>query len=266
MTLTVTILGCGTSGGVPRVGNHWGACDPSNPKNRRRRCSILVQRKVGEGTTNVLVDTAPDLREQLLDVEVGWLDGVLFTHDHADHTHGIDDLRMVFYNGRRRVAVYHDEATGNSLEQRFTYCFQSPRESEYPPILESHTIRPGEPVRIQGPGGVVEALPFRQRHGPGETLGFRFGGIAYSPDASDFPEESLMLLEKLDVWIIDALRYTEHPSHFSVDQALGWIARVKPKLAVLTHMHVDLDYETLARELPEGVEPAYDGMVLTTKG
>ena len=266
MTLKVTILGCGTSGGVPRIGNHWGSCDPSNPKNRRRRCSVLVQREGGEGTTNVLVDTAPDLREQLLEAKVGWLDGVLFTHDHADHTHGIDDLRMVSYNGRRRVVVYHDEATGRSLKERFTYCFNTPRESEYPPILDSRLIRPGEPVRIHGAGGVVEALPFRQRHGPGETLGFRFGGIAYSPDVSDLPEVSLMLLEKLDVWIIDALRYTKHPSHFSVDQALSWIARVKPKLAVLTHMHVDLDYEALARELPQGVEPAYDGMVLKTEG
>jgi phosphoribosyl 1,2-cyclic phosphate phosphodiesterase len=264
MTLKVTILGCGTSGGVPRVGNHWGACDPSNPKNRRRRCSVLVQREGGEGATNVLVDSAPDLREQLLDTGVGWLDGVLYTHDHADHTHGIDDLRMVSYNMRKRVAVYHDEATGRSLKERFAYCFDTERKSEYPPILESHVIRSGETVRIHGAGGVVEALPFRQQHGSGETLGFRFGGIAYSPDVSDLPEASLMLLENLDVWIIDALRYTRHPSHFSVEEALAWIARVRPKRAVLTHMHVDLDYETLEQELPEGVEPGYDGMVLTT--
>jgi phosphoribosyl 1,2-cyclic phosphate phosphodiesterase len=264
MTLKVTILGCGTSGGVPRVGNHWGACDPSNPKNRRRRCSVLVQREGGEGTTNVLVDSAPDLREQLLDTGVGWLDGVLYTHDHADHTHGIDDLRMVSYNMRKRVAVYHDEATGRSLKERFAYCFDTVRKSEYPPILESHVIRSGETFRIHGAGGVVKALPFRQQHGSGETLGFRFGGIAYSPDVSDLPEESLMLLENLDVWIVDALRYTRHPSHFSVEEALGWIARVKPKRAVLTHMHVDLDYEELTRELPKGVVPGYDGMVLTT--
>jgi len=264
MTLKLTILGCGTSGGVPRVGNHWGACDPSNPKNRRRRCSVLVQREGGEGTTNVLVDSAPDLREQLLDAGVGWLDGVLYTHDHADHTHGIDDLRMVSYNMRKRVAVYHDEATGRSLKERFAYCFDTARKSEYPPILESYVIRSGETVRIHGAGGVVEALPFRQQHGSGETVGFRFGGIAYSPDVSDLPEESLMLLENLDVWIVDALRYTRHPSHFSVEEALAWIARVKPKRAVLTHMHVDLDYEALTRELPEGIEPGYDGMVLTT--
>jgi phosphoribosyl 1,2-cyclic phosphate phosphodiesterase len=265
MTLKLTILGCGTSGGVPRIGNIWGACDPANPKNRRRRCSVLVEREGAAGITHVLVDTSPDLRQQLLDAQVEWLDGVLFTHDHADHTHGIDDLRMVSYNGRRRVAVYYDEATGRQLKERFGYCFRMSPNGEYPPILDGREIAPAEPVRVLGPGGVVEALPFRQLHGSGETLGFRFGGIAYSPDVSNFPEETLPLLADLDVWIIDALRYSTHPSHFSVDEALHWIARVKPKRAVLTHMHVDLDYEALARSLPAGVEPAYDGMVLTTE-
>jgi phosphoribosyl 1,2-cyclic phosphate phosphodiesterase len=197
MTLKLTILGCGTSGGVPRVGNIWGACDPSNPKNRRRRCSVLVQKEGGEGTTTVLVDASPDLREQLLDIGVGWLDGVLFTHDHADHTHGIDDLRMVSYNGRRRVAVYYDQLTGQQLKQRFAYCFNMSANGEYPPILDGHEIAPGVPVKVLGQGGGIEALPFRQRHGTGETLGFRFGGIAYSPDVSDLPEESLEYLESM---------------------------------------------------------------------
>lgn len=266
MTLKLTILGCGTSGGVPRIGNHWGACDPANPKNRRRRCSLLVERAGPDGTTTALVDTSPDLREQLLDAGIGWLDGVLYTHDHADHAHGIDDLRMVSFNGRRRVDVYYDQATGRLLRSRFAYCFDTPPGSEYPAILKGHEIRAGETVEISGPGGVIEALPFRQIHGSGETLGFRFGGIAYSPDVSDLPADSLKLLEGLDVWILDALRYTPHPSHLSVEQALAFIARVKPKRAVLTHMHVDLDYETLRRELPDGVEPAYDGMVLETEG
>jgi phosphoribosyl 1,2-cyclic phosphate phosphodiesterase len=265
MTLKATILGCGTSGGVPRIGNIWGACDPGNPKNRRRRCSLLVEREGGEGTTTVLVDTSPDLREQLLDAGVGLLDGVLYTHDHADHCHGIDDLRMVSYNAHRRVGVYYDAVTGRILRQRFAYCFEPPPGSEYPAILDGHEIRAGETVSIAGAGGAIEALPFRQLHGQSETLGFRFGGIAYSPDVSGFPEESLTHLEGLDVWIIDALRYVTHPSHFSVEQALSFIARVKPRRAVLTHMHLDLDYATLARELPEGVEPAYDGMVLTTE-
>ena len=266
MTLKLTILGCGTSGGVPRIGNHWGACDPADPKNRRRRCSLLVERAGAEGETTVLVDTSPDLRQQLLDAGVGWLDGVLYTHDHADHAHGIDDLRQVAFNGHRRVDVYYDKATGKLLHSRFAYCFESPPGSEYPAVLDGHEIRAGEPVSIAGAGGAVEALPFRQIHGSGETLGFRFGGIAYSPDVSDLPEESLDALQNLDVWIIDALRYSTHPSHLSVEQALSFIVRVKPKRAVLTHMHVDLDYATLVRELPNGVEPAYDGMVLTTEG
>jgi phosphoribosyl 1,2-cyclic phosphate phosphodiesterase len=266
MTLKLTILGCGTSGGVPRVGNHWGACDPKNPKNRRLRCSLLVERVGAEGTTTVLVDTSPDLRQQLLEAGVGWLDGVLYTHDHADHAHGIDDLRQVTFNGNRRVDVYYDETTGKLLRSRFFYCFESPPGSDYPAILKGHEIRAGEPVRIGGAGGFIEALPFRQLHGAGETLGFRFGSIAYSPDVSDLPDETLAALQDLDVWILDALRYKPHPSHLSVEQALGWIARVKPKRAVLTHMHLDLDYAALARELPKGVEPAYDGMVLTTEG
>lgn len=264
MSLKVTILGCGTSGGVPRIGNEWGACDPNNPKNRRRRCALLVEREGPDGSTRVLVDTPPDLREQLIDAGVGLLDGVLFTHEHADHCHGIDDLRMVAYNKRRRVDVYYSDVTGEVLRQRFAYCFETPEGSEYPAVLNGHEIRPGEPVLIDGAGGVIEAVPFLQRHGLGETLGFRFGGIAYSPDVSDFPEDALPHLKELDVWILDALRYTHHPSHLSLEQALSWIERLTPKRAVLTHMHVDLDYETLARQLPTGVEPAYDGMVLTT--
>jgi phosphoribosyl 1,2-cyclic phosphate phosphodiesterase len=172
---------------------------------------------------------------------------------------------MVSFNVRRRIAVYYDELTGQQLRQRFAYCFNMSANGEYPPILEGHEIAPGVPVTILGPGGPIEALPFRQRHGSGETLGFRFGGIAYSPDVSDLPEDSLAYLENLDVWILDALRYTRHPSHLSVEEALAWIKRINPKRAVLTHMHVDLDYAALARELPEGVEPGYDGMVLTTK-
>jgi phosphoribosyl 1,2-cyclic phosphate phosphodiesterase len=225
---------------------------------------MLVQSKSAERTTNVLVDTSPDLREQLLDVEIGWLDGVFYTHDHADHTHGIDDLRMVSYNGRRRVAVYYDELTGQQLRKRFAYCFDMSSNDEYPAILEGRQIKHGVPVKIPGPAGIIEALPFRQRHGSGETLGFRFGGIAYSPDVSDVPEESLEYLKNLDVWIVDALRYTPHASHFSVEDALRWIERVGPRRAVLTHMNVDLDYSTLAKELPPNVEPAYDGLVLTT--
>ncbi|ODR94422.1 phosphoribosyl 1,2-cyclic phosphodiesterase [Methyloceanibacter stevinii] len=264
MSLKATILGCGTSGGVPRIGNQWGACDPSNPKNRRRRCALLVEREGENGVTRVLVDTPPDLREQLNDADVGLLDGVLYTHDHADHVHGIDDLRMVAYNGRRRVDVYYLKEAGDVLRQRFDYCFDTPPGSEYPPVLNGHEVTPGEPIVIDGPGGPIEAVPFLQQHGSTDSLGYRFDGLAYSPDVSDFPEESLRTLEGLDIWILDALRYTGHPSHLSVDQAVGWVGRMQPKRAIFTHMHVDLDYETLKEQLPDGIEPAYDGMVITT--
>jgi phosphoribosyl 1,2-cyclic phosphate phosphodiesterase len=260
MPFTFTILGCGSSAGVPRVAQGWGACDPTNPKNRRRRCSLLVQRGTGERQTTVLVDASPDLREQLLDAQVGRIDGVLFTHDHADHTHGIDDLRPLFIHNRRRVDVYVDAATSDVLRARFAYCFASPEGSEYPPILEEHRIAAGKSVTIAGEGGPVDALPYQQQHGDGASLGFRFGGLAYSCDVSGIPEPSLSTLRGLDVWILDALRYRPHPSHFSVDDALGWIERVRPRRAILTNLHTDLDYETLRRKLPPGVEPAFDGM------
>lgn len=263
MALKFTILGSGSSGGVPRIGNNWGACDRENPKNRRRRCSALVQRLVGGKTTSVLIDSGPDVRAQLLDADISTLDGVLYTHDHADHTHGIDELRVLAFNRRKRVDVYFDEATERALRQRFGYCFASPEGSSYPPILEGHHIAPGREVTIAGPAGAVRAMPFSQQHGDITSLGFRFGPIAYSSDISGLDSKALDLLQGLDVWVLDALRDQPHPSHFTVDQALEWIERVAPKRAILTHLHVDLDYEALRRRLPEHVEPAYDGMALT---
>jgi phosphoribosyl 1,2-cyclic phosphate phosphodiesterase len=262
MTLTVTILGCGSSGGVPRIGPMWGKCDPANPKNRRRRCSILVERRSKRGRTSVLVDTSPDLREQLLGVRAEALDGVLFTHDHADHTHGIDDLRMVAYAMKRRIDCYFDAATRASVVSRFAYCFGTPEGSLYPPILVAKTLTAGEALALEGAGGAIEVLPVLQAHGDIASLGFRFGGLAYSPDLSDLAADSAGLLAGLDVWIVDALRHTPHPSHFHLKRALEWIERLRPKRAILTHMTADLDYEALKRELPPGVEPAYDGMVV----
>lgn len=256
MSYRATILGCGSSGGVPRIGANWGACDPSNPKNRRWRCSMLVERIGKPRHTTVLIDSSPDVREQLLGVRCTALDGVLYTHDHADHTHGIDDLRMVSYAMKKRIDVWADDATRKSLVDRFGYCFEKPPGSTYPPILDAHPIDAAEPVRVEGPSGAIEALPVPQVHGDIATLGFRIRGLAYSPDLSDIPESSVPLLQGLDVWIVDALRFTAHPSHFSVKQALQWIERLKPKRAILTHMTTDLDYEALKRELPEGVEPA----------
>lgn len=263
MSLTVTILGCGSSAGVPRIGNNWGDCDPGNPKNNRRRCSILVQKKTSvDKVTNVLVDTTPDMRTQLLGVGIGWVDGVLYTHDHADHIHGIDDLRTISFNGRARVDVYADEPTSKTLQGRFAYCFEAPAGTPYPPILNHHLIEPAKAVAIDGEGGTITSLPFSQQHGGIMSLGYRFGGLAYSSDLNDLPDHSLEHLQNLDVWIVDALKRTPHPTHFSLDDALGWIERLKPKRAILTNMFIDMDYETLVKELSEGVEPAYDGMVI----
>jgi phosphoribosyl 1,2-cyclic phosphate phosphodiesterase len=263
MSFRATILGCGSSGGVPRIGRTmWGACDPANPKNRRRRAGLLVE-QLGRGrNTTVLVDSSPDLREQLLSVRAEALDAVLYTHDHADHTHGIDDLRVVAYAMKDRIDVWADAATRASLETRFRYCFETSGPSSYAPILNAHTIHPPEPIRVEGPTGAIDATPIPQVHGDVMSLGFRFGGLAYSPDLSDVPEDSVPLLQGLDVWIVDALRFTAHPSHFHVKKALEWIKRLHPKRAILTHMTTELDYESLKSELPDGVEPAYDGMVI----
>ncbi|WP_046863433.1 MBL fold metallo-hydrolase [Microvirga massiliensis] len=262
--LKVTILGCGSSGGVPRVGTGWGECDPSNPRNRRRRCSILVELLGPSGATTVLVDTSPDLRDQLLDAEVKRLDAVLFTHDHADHTHGIDDLRPIAGVMRRRVPVYMDPATETSLTTRFGYCFSTPEESDYWPILEARPLVAGELVVLDGPGGTLDAMPFTVMHGRTEALGFRFGRFAYVPDVSHIPQRALDELRGLELLVIDALRYTPpHPTHFTVADALGLIEQVKPERAFLTNLHTDVDYDQLARRLPPQVEPAYDGLVLT---
>jgi len=262
MSYSLTLLGTGSSGGVPRIGNNWGACDPTNPKNRRRRCSALIQRTAGRGQTTVLIDTSPDLRDQLLDAGVVTVDGVLYTHDHADHTHGIDDLRILAFNMNRRVDVYFDAATGATLRRRFDYCFQAPSGSAYPPIINGYDIVPPAPVRIDGAAGPVDAIPIVQEHGPMASLGFRVRNIAYSPDVSGLSAQAIGQLENLDLWIVDALRYVPHPSHFSVEQALACIEIVKPKRAILTHLHVDLDYAKLKRELPPHVSPAYDGMTV----
>jgi phosphoribosyl 1,2-cyclic phosphate phosphodiesterase len=266
MSLTFTILGCGSSMGVPRPALGWGACDPANPKNRRRRTSLLVEQTDGAGRTRVLVDTSPDLREQLLDADVDWLDGVLFTHPHADHIHGIDDLRPLFVKKRRRVDVYLDEPTAQNMLARFRYCFETPPGSEYPPIATERRIEAGRTLTINGEGGPIEVLPILQEHGDIPSLGFRFGNLAYCCDLSGLPGQSVAALAGLSVWIVDALRYTPHPSHFSVADALTWIERVKPKRAILTNLHSDLDYEELRRRLPSFVEPAYDGLRISLDG
>jgi phosphoribosyl 1,2-cyclic phosphate phosphodiesterase len=249
LSRALTILGCGSSGGVPRVAQGWGACDPNNPRNQRRRCSALLDRVGPDGKTAVLIDAAVDR-----------LDGVLLTHPHADHTHGIDDLRPLVIAMRKRIEIHMDTPTSVEVAGKFSYVFASPPGSSYPPILREMRLTAGEACAIAGPGGEIETVPFDLDHGDITALGIRFGGLAYTPDLVGIPEKSLPHLEGLDVWIIDALRYATHPSHLSVDQALGWIERMRPRRAILTNLHTDLDYETLRARLPDNVVPAYDGM------
>lgn len=261
MTTTLRILGCGSSGGVPRLGGHWGDCDPTNPKNVRTRCSMLVTKTGDNGTTRVLIDTSPDLRQQLLDAEVGELDAVVYTHAHADHVHGLDDIRMVVYNMRQRLQVWADGDTGNQLLARFGYAFVQPKGSSYPPICDLNTID-GDIV-IDGAGGAITLTPFEVEHGSIDALGFRIGNAAYLPDVSDIPDDVWPHLQNLDLWIVDALRRDPHPTHAHLAKTLEWIDRVAPKRAVLTNMHIDLDYATLAAETPDHITPAFDGLTLT---
>ncbi|HPG03393.1 MAG: MBL fold metallo-hydrolase [Methylobacteriaceae bacterium] len=260
MSFSATILGCGSSAGVPRVAQGWGACDPSNPRNRRRRCALLVSREGVAGSTEVVVDLGPDIREQLLDARVMHIDAILLTHAHADHIHGIDDVRPYVIEHGRLLPVYMDAPTSAGVREKFGYIFRTPEGSQYPPLLREHGLTPGRKVVLDGPGGPVDALPILFRHGDIDALGFRFGDLAYTPDVSDIPPESAKLLEGLDVWIIDALRYRRHPSHLTVAEALSWIERLKPRRAILTNLHTDLDYATLERELPLNVIPAFDGL------
>jgi phosphoribosyl 1,2-cyclic phosphate phosphodiesterase len=262
MSLRATILGCGSSGGVPRVGGDWGVCDPANSKNRRRRCSLLLQLGRGNETTTVLIDTSPDMREQMLSADVQRLDAVWYTHEHADHTHGIDELRGFFLRQRQRIPVWADASTTEMLKLRFAYCAVTAPGSEYPPILDLNLLTAQQPVSASGAGGTITALPFNVVHGNITALGFRVGGLAYTPDLNDIPPESVEALAGLDVWIVDALRPTPHSSHFSLPETLAWIERLKPKRAILTNMHIDLDYATLRANLPAHIEPAYDGMTI----
>lgn len=261
-SLRFTILGCGSSGGVPRLGGDWGTCDPTNAKNRRRRCSMLVERISGDARTRVLIDTSPDMREQLLDAGVGELDGVVFTHSHADHTHGIDDLRQIVFNTGNRLPVWADGPTENALIARFGYAFVQPQGSPYPPILELKSITDA-PFDVTGPAGPIRFAPFTADHGAMQALGFRIGNLAYLPDAVALPQASWDCLHALEVWVVDALRRKPHPTHAHLAMTLDWIARAKPARAVLTNMHLDMDYETLRAELPMGITPAYDGMTIT---
>ena len=258
--LRFTILGCGSSGGVPRLGGLWGDCDPTNPKNRRTRCSMLVERTDAGGTIRVLIDTSPDMREQLLSAGVGELDAVVFTHAHADHVHGIDDIRQIVFNTRRRMPVWADGPTQDALVSRFGYAFVQPEGSSYPPICDMHTIHGS--FTIAGAGGDIALTPFRVEHGMIEALGFRIAGLAYLPDVSDMDEAAWAAVQGLDCWVLDALRRKPHPTHIHLARALEWIERARPRRAILTNMHIDMDHATLVAETPGHVDVAHDGMTI----
>ena len=260
--ITATIMGCGSSGGVPRVGNAWGACDPDNPRNRRRRCALLIEGRtpgIAE-PTRIVIDTGCDLREQLLDARVDRVEAVFYTHEHADHTHGIDDLRVLALNNRKRVDVYFSKEAGDRIREAFSYCFTSPPDSDYPPILNAHHIKAGDDIVVEGPGGAIKLHAFAQDHGSIISLGYRVGAFAYSCDLSGIPYVSRPAVSALDLWIIDALRPLPHPSHLSLPESLAVIADLKPRQAVLTNLHIDMDYAVVDATTPTNVTPAFDGM------
>lgn len=256
--MKVTVLGCGPSTGVPVIGGNWGRCDPTDPRNRRRRVSVLVE----INGVVILIDTSPDLREQLLDASVRRIDAVVLTHAHADHLHGIDDLRSVNRLMRSAIPLYADARTLVEIRSRFGYVFK-PVEAPgrfYKPTLVPHEIV--GPFDIRG----ISVLPFVQDHGFSTTLGLRIGGFAYSTDVTELDDNAFVALAGIKLWIVDCLRREPHPTHSHLAKTLSWIARVRPGQAVLTHMDQSLDYRELSAELPTGVEPGYDGLVIELSG
>jgi phosphoribosyl 1,2-cyclic phosphate phosphodiesterase len=264
VTRRFTLLGCSSSPGVPRINGDWGNCDPNNPRNRRTRASFLIE-QIGPdgGKTTVVVDTGPDFREQMIRAKVEHIDAVVYSHAHADHLHGIDDLRGYFITQKNRIPIYAEPVTMARIEDGFGYCLKTPAGSSYPPIVQPMIVDSlDQPIEISGAGGTLSLLPLKQQHGDIISIGLRIGDVAYCCDISDFPEETVGKLSGLDLLYIDALQYRPHPSHLSLDQALSWIERLAPRHAVLTHMHTPLDYETVMGETPSHVEPGYDGYVI----
>ncbi|MBV9587340.1 MAG: MBL fold metallo-hydrolase [Alphaproteobacteria bacterium] len=252
--MKVTVLGCGASWGVPAIGPDWGRCDPTDPRNRRRRCSLLVESR---GRT-ILIDTSPDLREQLLDARVSRIDAVLLTHAHADHLHGIDDLRMISKLAGHAIPFYGSGPALEEAQRRFGYAFRpvAPDKPVYRPALDAREIE--GPFTAAG----VAVVPFTQSHGFSETLGFRLGPAAYSTDVVELGDAAFDALAGVELWVVDCLRREPHPTHANLAKVLGWIGRVRPARAVLTHMDQSLDYGELSTELPPGVEPGRDGLVI----
>lgn len=249
--MKVTILGCGSSGGVPLINGHWGDCDPLDPRNHRRRSGILIE----HDSHYLLIDTTPDLREQLLDARTPTIDAVLYTHAHADHIHGLEELRPFWYDRQKPIPVYGHRETLEEIQRTFNYAFQASHEF-YQPFVEAHSIE--DPFELFG----LAITPIQQDHVVMTSWGYRIGDMAYSTDFKTISPDELNKLRDLDLWIVDCLRYEEHPTHSHFDGTLALIHEVRPKKAILIHMNHQLDYQALLKQCPPGVEPAYDGMVI----
>ena len=260
--MQITILGCGSSTGVPRVGNDWGLCDPEVPENMRSRCSILLERVQKDKKTSIVIDTGPDFRMQMNRANVKKIDAVFYTHEHADHTHGIDDLRMYALRDKKRIDVYASQNTSKNLMDKFGYCFTNNSNGAYPPILNLNIVEHGIKYTIDGDGGTIDITPVNQIHGNIFSFGFKINNVVYSSDISDIPAKSSKYIEKSDLWIVDSLRWDAHPTHFHVDKALDLIQKLYVKEAILTNLHIDLDYKILKNYLPKNVSPAYDGLII----
>jgi phosphoribosyl 1,2-cyclic phosphate phosphodiesterase len=264
-SLKFTLLGSGSSGGVPRVGNQWGKCDPSNSKNRRRRCAALIETTSESGTTSVLIDAGADLREQLLSANVKHLDGVLLTHSHADHIFGLDDLRQLALVMKTPIPVHMDAKTAEIVMPAFGYIFKQAPTSSYPAFCTHREIHHEESICIDGAAGSMDFLPLVAEHGDIHALGFKIGNLAYLPDMKRISNtQSLNALKNLDVLIVDCLREIEHPAHLSLNESLAFIEEVNPTRAILTNLHSDLDYETLRKKLPAHIVPGFDGLEIAT--
>jgi phosphoribosyl 1,2-cyclic phosphate phosphodiesterase len=267
--LRARILGCGSSGGVPRLDGDWGDCDPKERKNRRQRCSLLIElanslKALDEDqATRVLIDTAPDLRNQWLEAGAPSLDGVVYTHSHADQLHGIDDLRALVYRRLEKLPAFALPAVAGEITSRFGYIFETPPGSGYPPLMTMEAIETGASATIKGPGGPVSVQLFDVEHGRAPCAGIRCGPISYTPDVNGLNATAFEVLDGSSVWIVDALREKPHPTHAHVEQSLSWLAQVGPQLGILTNLHIDLDYRALLGRLPDGVRPAYDGLSVT---
>jgi len=257
--MRVTMLGSGAAGGVPMIGNQWGVCNPKNSKNRRRRASILVE----EGDAILLVDTGPDVKSQLLDAGVTRLDGILYTHIHADHTHGIDEIRVLNRLQQSVIDVYGTDNDLNHLSNKFRYIFDSPniidgKTTFNKPCLKAIPITHFEEFNVTG----MKIIPFAQEHGFINSTGYRFGKIAYTTDAVNLPEESFKVLSGVETWIIGCLQYEPHPSHAHIDRILEWVDRVGPMRAVLTHLSLRIDHQALSDILPDYIMVGFDGLVI----